>query len=72
MYGCPPKARILDDLGIHHRASCLKFVRPESLLKALIVIDALSRSWRDQSKVLVLCPDLVSNLASLIETTDPK
>lgn len=73
VYGCPPNARILDDLGIHHRASCLKFVRPEGLLKALIVIELVVQELdRSIESVGTVCPDLVSNLASLMETTLPK
>ena len=73
VYGCPPKARILDELGIHHRASCLKFVRPDGLLKALMVIDAVVQELdKPIERVGTVCLDLASNLASLVETHSPK
>jgi hypothetical protein len=73
VYGCPLKTRTLDDLGIHHRASCLKFVRPEGLLKALIVIDEVAQELdKSIESVGTACSDLASGLASLIKTTHPK
>ena len=58
VYGCPPKASKLDVSGIHHRASCLKFVRPGGLLKALIIIDEVVQELdRSIERVGTVCLD---------------